>query len=307
MDSVTQVDARPNRTALRRRTAEDLRAQALSPSTRRVYKNHIRRWLAWWGGRGGGPTGEDVAEFLLWVRDVRGLSVASVVSHLSALTWFLEIAASRAGDDRRSPTRSPEVRALMRGMSREADPPRQAPALLPAAYNAIRDRLERELARPTHARRRNSVLLDIAMLSTMYDCGLRVSELAALEWGDIERWPDGTGRLHIRRSKADQAGQGATVFATERTMDDLAALRAESPTRPFPRTHQRLQARIRRMAEAVGLIGFTVHSGRVGVARRLRTNGAPDSVIMKQGRWKTPTMIATYTRGEEVAEVGRYL
>ena len=81
MYGVTQADERPNGTALRRRTAEDLRAQALTPGTRKVYRNHIRRWLAWWGGRGGEPTGVDVADFLLWVRDVRGLSVASVVSY----------------------------------------------------------------------------------------------------------------------------------------------------------------------------------------------------------------------------------
>ena len=61
MASVTQIDVRPDRTALRRRTADDLRAEALALSTRPVYNNHIRRWLAWWGGREGEPNGVDVA------------------------------------------------------------------------------------------------------------------------------------------------------------------------------------------------------------------------------------------------------
>ena len=61
------------------------------------------------GGRDGEPTGVDGAEFLLWVRDVRGLRVASVVSHLSALSWFFSIAGGH------NPTKTVEVKATIKG------------------------------------------------------------------------------------------------------------------------------------------------------------------------------------------------
>ena len=40
--------------------------------------------------------------------------------------------------------------------------------------------------------------VDVALALTLRDGGLRVSEAAALAWDDVERWPDGSGRLTIR-------------------------------------------------------------------------------------------------------------
>ena len=42
--------------------------------------------------------------------------------------------------------------------------------------------------------------------------------------------------------------------------------------------------------------GFSGHSGRVGLARRMARAGAPDSAILRQGRWSSSAMVARYTR-----------
>ena len=39
--------------------------------------------------------------------------------------------------------------------------------------------------------------LDIAMIGLMRDAGLRVSEAAALTWGDLEPVPGGSCRVHV--------------------------------------------------------------------------------------------------------------
>ena len=49
------------------------------------------------------------------------------------------------------------------------------------------------------ARRRTA--LDLAIIGVLADGGLRRSEAAALTWGDVELWPDGTGRVTIQKGK----------------------------------------------------------------------------------------------------------
>ena len=46
-----------------------------------------------------------------------------------------------------------------------------------------------------NARRRGA--LDVAMIGLMRDVRLRVSEAAALTWGDLERVQDGSGRAYV--------------------------------------------------------------------------------------------------------------
>ena len=59
------------------------------------------------------------------------------------------------------------------------------------------------------AERRGAV--DIALAYVLATGGLRRSEAAALTWDCIERQPDGSGRVTIRRSKTDQENAGAVV------------------------------------------------------------------------------------------------
>ena len=124
----------------------------------------------------------------------------------------------------------------------------------------------------------------------------RCSGSSTLVWSAIERWDDGTGRLLIERSKTDQTGE--VVFITRRAMnalDELRHLRGDGSPYVFVVTAKTINRRIKAAAQAASLgEGFSGHSGQVGLARA----GAPDSAIMRQGRWSSSARVAKYTRGD---------
>jgi integrase len=68
---------------------------------------------------------------------------------------------------------------------------------------------------------------DAALLSLGYDAGLRVSELTAVEVKDLRPQSDGTGLLHLPRSKTDQEGLGAWAWLSADTMRRIAVWRSE--------------------------------------------------------------------------------
>ena len=68
---------------------------------------------------------------------------------------------------------------------------------------------------------------DVALVAALSDAGLRRSEAAALTWGDVVRWDDGSGRIAVIRSKTDVEAAGAVVAITPGAMQALDALRPE--------------------------------------------------------------------------------
>ena len=67
-----------------------------------------------------------------------------------------------------------------------------------------------------------------------------------------------------------------------------------------------LNRRSRAAARATGLgAGYSGHSGRVGMARRMTQAGAPTHEIMAQGRWKSAGMVADYTRAENAERAAK--
>ena len=126
----------------------------------------------------------------------------------------------------------------------------------------------------------------VALALTLRDGGLRISEAAALAWSDVERWPDGSGRLTIRRSKTDPAGEGAVVAITPPCVRSLEAIRPEDPedqASVFQLTARQRTNRIKAACQAAGLDGdtFSGHSGRVGLAQMMSGTGAPTETTMK--------------------------
>lgn len=90
-------------------------------------------------------------------------------------------------------------------------------------------------------------LRDAALMSLGYDCGLRVSELVAVEVDHIETdTDDGSGLLFIPRSKTDQSGEGAHAWVSPETMRAIADWRTAAGIEHgllFRRVHvQRTQA-----------------------------------------------------------------
>ena len=66
---------------------------------------------------------------------------------------------------------------------------------------------------------------DVALVAVLSDAGLRRSEAAALTWGDVQRWDDGSGRITVIRSKTDAEAQGAVVAITPAAMQALDVIR----------------------------------------------------------------------------------
>lgn len=157
-----------------------------------------------------------------------------------------------------------------------------------------------------------------AMLSLGYELLTRRSELIALRNDDLTEREDGTLRVLIRRSKADQFGQGRIAFTSKRTADllrDWLAYRGPEIEWLFCPIYQgkvidrSLEATavrrvIKQAAQRSGLgttqiASFSGHSMRVGAAQDLLTRGFDTAAIMRAGGWKSVNVLARYLEKAE--------
>ena len=203
------------------------------------------------------------------------------------------------------------MRRTLAGITRQAaaagrSAPRQAAALDADALAAIRAtarRPRRSIRRGIRRGERADVAerrgrVDIAIASLLSDAGLRRSEAAALTWADIERAADGSGRVTVRRSKTDQAGQGSILYVTAATTAALDAIRQGAPDAApvFGLSAGQIGRRIAAGAAGLGA-GYSGHSGRVGLAVRMTAKGAPThAVMLASGHSPPPTRPATSDR-----------
>ena len=293
-------------------------ADALSPHTRRAYSGAWRRFADWMTAQGAEPLGaapEHVADYLT-ARAANGRSVATLRLDAAAITAAHEAAGLA------SPLRSPALsgrRGILAGLAkraaREGRGQRQAAALTDAALSRIAATARLPRTGPTGRTESESAAarrgaLDVALCLTMSDAGLRRSEAAALVWADLTIEPDGSGRLTIRRSKTDADGRGAVVAISRSAVRALLAIRGGAPAdaRIFPLEAATIGRRIRTAARAAGLgEGYSGHSGRVGLARRMTAKGAPTAAVQLQGRWRDPGMVSRYTRAEAAGAALAYI
>ena len=303
------------------------RTAAWSRNTLRTY---LRAWTAWtrWAAAEGVPampaSSADVRAFVLNRVVHAGRSIATARADVAG------ISAIHQASGQPSPVQSGgAVSATITRLAKErAQPQRQAQGLAEAELGAIRATARTARRVPTDGTRRawtespaaaeRRGVLDIALCSLLADAGLRVSEAAALRWADIERAPDGSGRVTVRRSKSDREAVGAVVAITPTAMQDLAELRRGQPPTAAAEapvfgglSGDRLARRIKAVAQAAGLgAHFSGHSGRVGMARRMVSRGAPLPVVVRQGRWRPATgaaMVQRYTRAEDASAALPYL
>lgn len=162
---------------------------------------------------------------------------------------------------------------------------------------------------------------DAALVRLAYDLMARRNELAKARWTDFKLPAKGSGRYLVPRSKTDQEGQGTLLALSEPTVQALRAWRVfandELPyvIQPMKPRHHRQgpdQGKVivrpidsgeipkiwNRLATAAGLgtdgRSFSGHSARVGATQDLTDAGAEVTLLMKLGRWKTPTQPARY-------------
>ena len=156
-----------------------------------------------------------------------------------------------------------------------------------------------------------------ALLVTAYTTMCRRSELVMLRKESLEVDGDGFGTIAILQSKADQEGRGDVAAITPDAMVHLDAwlTAAGIETGPLFRSvrkgrhptiggflnsgevsiiFKRMAVRARLSIEEVQHISG--HSTRVGAAQDMIRYEADMAGAMQAGRWKSPEMLARYTR-----------
>lgn len=162
-------------------------------------------------------------------------------------------------------------------------------------------------------------LRDAAMIRLMSDCLLRISEVVAVNIGDLKE-----RTLTIQASKSDQEGTGESLYVCDTTRNILSQYseRAEitrgalfrhirrgdhiQTNRLTPHSARRI---IKKRAANAGVNGFiSGHSLRVGSAVSLAQAGATVVDMQVAGRWKSSQMPAHYARAEmaERGAIARY-
>ena len=174
-------------------------------------------------------------------------------------------------------TRDPAIAQAMRGLRRER---LQKPAQVTGLICEVIAKIEATACAPRRGRGRGRCMetaraatrrghVDIALVRTLRDGLLRRSEAAALQWQDLSvEASDGSGRLHIARSKTDQEARGHVADLTPGTAACLQRIKptgAQPEDRIFAMSARTIANRIKAAAEAAGIEGrFAGHSGRVG-------------------------------------------
>lgn len=152
-------------------------------------------------------------------------------------------------------------------------------------------------------------LRDSAMIRIMSDGLLRISEMVAINYEDLQK-----NTLNLKSSKTDQEGAGVALYITKQTRKiikkylDKAEIEDGAIFRRIRRgdhiQSQRLTADaarriIKARATDAGIDGFiSGHSLRVGSAVSLAQAGASLVDLQVAGRWKNSQMPAHYARAE---------
>jgi integrase len=162
-----------------------------------------------------------------------------------------------------------------------------------------------------------------AMLCVAYETLARRGELVALEVGDIDLHPDGTGQALIRRGKTDAEGQGRVAYLSRETVRWLNvwlgnAMISEGPL--FRRLVGREQIGgalnpgsiapiFKRVAQWIGMPARFVdqvsgHSTRVGATQDLAALDIDLAAITQAGGWKSTRMPLQYAEKINAARSG---
>ena len=284
------------------------RAMAHADVTDRTQLGYVRdAWMPfkkWNGNKGTSPktaTPGDVSDFLCKVADEKG----TVNAHRTFNGLLYVFSRIRPNDN---PADFASVRKTLQGLTREKpSPPTQAKPIgtdeLAIIVEAAPDRKYRESEDQTRLRS----AVDIALVRTMHDTGMRGDEAAEVELNDRHDARNGRGgsTLIIRRSKTDQLHKGTALYLTKVTTDaikDMQHIRQEleipdDDPRIFRLSKGAIYQRIRAACKHAGLTGrYTMHSLRVGVTHDLIAEGFSDAQIMNVLRWKNQASLAHYGR-----------
>ena len=288
------------------RSIEDSR----SANTSRALRTRWASFCNWAEPRGFStlPAEPFVVSLYAEALDRDGKSLATILAYVSAIATVHK---DRGLDN---PCANHGVREYISGKRRQHAPrqQRQASALSDDDRQAVLVSLyRRRRGRGGHVETQehadSRALVDEALLLSMTQAGLRRSEAAALTWGDISEYRDGTGRILVASGKTDQTGKGAVVAVKRDCIRALLAIRPQDATpveSVFRLSGAQISRRLKAMCAAAGIDTNRIsgHTPRVSLARGMSEKGAPTHLIQRQGRWSSTSMVVSYTREATAAE-----
>ncbi len=297
------------------------KAAAYSPNTHKTYDVGYRNWARWATSHSCRVFPADPRHLQMWLATL----AAQNMKPSTWCTYLAGVAHHHRGCGTANPAHDPQVRLLLRGLTRRAaaggHTPKQAAALrwndiqhiADTAHEPRRNQPGGRAETPGQARQRGDE--DVAMAAVAHDAALRSSELLALTWKDIE--PSQDDRLdvvRIRRSKTDQTSQGAAAPISEFATQALTRIRPadlDPGRRIFNISASTLNRRLKTAARTAGIEPARIsgHSPRVGMAQDLAAHGVTMVGLKQAGRWKSSATASRYTQhlNAHHTPAGRYL
>ena len=271
----------------------------VAEDTRNVY---TRRWKQWgtWAKAHGLPQlpaePEAVVAYLAGAWDAGG-SFSLIEGHLCAIAWHAKKVYHGLGLMDPKLTKQPAVVEFMDTKRHEQlqhrPPTRQVDPITRDMLDVICEHPDVDQA-------------TAALLRTMSDALLRISEACAVQWGHLTPGRHGLGVLMVKRRKLRRKRPMQAQPLTQPTMRALAAIRPTAPE-PEPDAYvwpgpkgreshpQRLRLMIQRAVKAAGYEGrYSGHSLRVGMAQDLVRDGATIDEMQQAGGWVSRDMPAHY-------------
>jgi len=163
---------------------------------------------------------------------------------------------------------------------RRVDAPKVATRLLPSI---TAEQLETLLQAADNLR-------DQAIISLLFDSGLRLSEVASIKCSDID-WDSNIIRVIIKGGREDKAAFTSRTCAMVRQCSSGK----RSKDSLFGMTAHTIQDMLSRLSKEVGF-PCNAHAFRRGFACHLHRKGLSTLSIMHLGRWRNLQMVARYTQ-----------
>ena len=267
----------------------------VSPGTFAVYASHWRDWTRWCEANGAAPLPADPRTLKAYLSERATRHAMSTVNTAAAAVAFHH---AWAGCD--SPTAHATVKNELANLTRKyGSSGRQVLGMTSIRLAGVSAtcRLKRERESEAEAQVRGTV--DLAMIGMMRDSLLRRGETAALKWNDLTEEADGSGRLHIARSKTDQEGRGAVTYVSRQTMGWLKKVKESAGDREriIGLCPHQIARRIVSAAAAADLKGrYGGHSPRIGMTQDLAEDQTGMPNLMQVGRWKRAETLLLYIR-----------
>ena len=304
------------------RVAGAFAERAKAENTKRAYRADWQCFRSWCAERGLDALPADVRTVTLYIADKAApsdgnapLKVSTLERRLSAISQAHRMSGLPSPASTREEPLHSVWSGLVRVMGRAKD--KVAPALTPDVIAMVEALPTVELTdgsrQLTTAAKR-----DRALLLVGFSGALRRSELAALTVADLGFGADGM-RVRLRRSKADQEGEGATLglhygdrplSCPVRAAQDWIRLFAitDGPVFRGVDRHGNVSNRaldsgsvariLKRAASRAGLDpkAYSGHSLRAGFATQAARAGAHERAIMKHTRHKSEKVLREYIR-----------